>query len=93
MFPLPFCRLPVATCFCQRTLPSLRSMQKSNSSLFASGLDTKIESPQTAGVAPLIPGSGVDHLRPASALQVEGSPFSGEDPLKAGPRHCAQFSA
>ena len=47
--------------------------------------------PQIAGVAPLGPGSGVAHFT-LSRDQLAGSPVSGEEPLNAGPRHCAQFS-
>jgi hypothetical protein len=68
-------------------------MQKRSRFLFGSGEDTKIESPQTAGVAPLMPGSGVFHWMPLVSFHVSGRFFSGEEPLKAGPRHCGQFSA
>ena len=84
---------PSTSFFSQRTLPSLRSTQSRQRFLSASGLETKIESPQTAGVAPLAPGSGHFHFIPLSRLQSLGSPVSGEVPLKAGPRHCGQFSA
>src|SRR4029079_13769493 len=90
MLPRPFSMFPVAICFCQRTLPSFRSMQKRSRFLFGSGDDTKIESPQTAGVAPLMPGSGVFHFTPLVSFHVSGRSFSGEDPLNAGPRQCAQ---
>src|SRR4051812_12873750 len=92
-FPFPFTMLPPSTTvFCQRTFPVARSMHSSSRFFSASGDETKIESPQIAGVAPLKPGSGVVHFT-FSRDQVCGSPFSGDEPLKAGPRHCGQFSA
>src|SRR4051812_21393178 len=87
MFP------PSTSTLFQRIFPSFRSRQRRFRFLFSSGLETKIESPQMAGVAPLGAGSGVAHLIPFSRLQSAGSPVSGDEPLKAGPRHCAQFSA
>src|SRR5436189_6463935 len=93
MLPRPFVRLPVESCFFQRTLPSFRSRKKSSRSLLSSGVETKTESSQTAGVAPLWPGSGVLHFTPSVSLHVDGRFFSGDEPLKFGPRHCAQFSA
>ena len=85
---------PVASCFCQRTLPSFRSRQSRSRFLFASGLETKIVSPQTHGVEPLKPGSGIAPLDAGGR-----APFGSEslsrrvDPLNAGPRQCGQFSA
>src|SRR3954469_330014 len=84
---------PSTIVFVQRTLPVLASTQRRLRFLSASGLETKTESPQTTGVAPLGPGIGHFHLIPFSRLQSAGNPVSGEVPLKAGPRHCAQFSA
>src|SRR5258708_39333746 len=50
-----------------------------------------MRSPHTAGVPPLGPGSGADHLTD-SLVHFSGRPVSGEEPLNAGPRHCGQFS-
>src|SRR5260221_616737 len=92
MLPLPLVMSPVLICFCQRTFPVFRSRQNRSRFFSASGLETKMESPHTAGVAPLGPGRGAAHLT-VSLVQVVGNPISVEVPLKAGPRHCGQFSA
>src|SRR5688572_18463939 len=89
----PLVMSPTPSCFCQRTLPSFRSRQRSKRSLFASGLETKIESPETIGVAPENPGSGAVHRTPSVALTVSGKFVSDDDPLKAGPRQCGQSAA
>src|SRR5436189_6223469 len=92
MFPRPLLISPLATVFSQRTLPSFRSRQKRCRSLLLSGEVRKIESPHTAGVAPLKLGRSAFHLIDA-AVTSPNRPFSGEVPLNAGPRHCGQFSA
>ena len=63
------------------------------SSLSALGEDTKIRSPQTAGVAPLKPGSGVLQRTPSEVDHCFGKPVSSEEPSNEGPRHCGQFEA
>ena len=52
-----------------------------------------MESSQTAGVAPLKPGSGATHATPSVLLHWTGNPFSVVEPFKYGPRHWGQFSA
>src|SRR6478672_8583953 len=89
----PLFRSPVATCFCQRTLPVLRSTQISDKFFSASGLVTKTVSFQIAGVAWLAPGIGTVHFTFSVVLHVSGRFFSVVEPLSAGPRHCGQFSA
>jgi hypothetical protein len=45
------------------------------------------------GVEALAPLIGTDQATPSSGLNFAGNPFSAEDPLKLGPRHCIQSSA
>src|ERR1017187_7340573 len=77
----------------QRTLPVWRSRQRALRELAAaSTVETKTRSPQMMGVAVAGPGKSATHAA-EDFDQVAGSPFSGEEPLKEGPRHCGQFSA
>src|ERR1700677_1829798 len=89
----PLVRSPSATIFCQRTLPFFASRHNSARFFSASGLETKTESPQTTGVAPLGPGMGVTQATPFVLLQFSGRPVSVVEPLNAGPRQWPQFSA
>ena len=93
LFPRPFAKSPPAMFRFQSTFPSARERHMSHWSLLASGLITKTRSPWMIGVAPEMPGISTDHFTPSVGLNFSGNPFSGEVPLKAGPRHWVQFSA
>src|SRR5258708_39973787 len=74
-------------------LPVLRSRQRAWSVLVdTSAVERNTFAPRMIGVEALGPGM-VAVQRAESFDQAEGKPFSLDDPLKWGPRHCGQSSA
>src|SRR6185295_15511937 len=76
----PALRSPVATSFCQRTEPSLRLRQIKFRFLLASGLETKMWSPQMTGLEPEGPGNAAFQAIFSFVLQVAGRFSSSVEP-------------
>ena len=87
-------RVPVAIVLRQRSAPVRRSIACARSvSLVASADDTNTRSPETIGVAALVPGRFTLHATFAVFDQSRGRPVSGEEPLKSGPRQWRHSAA
>ena len=83
-----------AICTCQSVSPVRRSRHMARRTLRASSVELrKTRVPEMTGVEPAEPGMGLTHWTRLVRENFPGTPVSGLEPSKFGPRHCGQSAA